>query len=145
MNPHNDGLAKLGTVVEKFSDEASARILKQFMRRAAADILNQGSAEDLREYIDQDYPLIENELPQEAESALRDIGPRYEDKVLELLTPEEVMGWLATPDWVDSPHTRRELQRCHEVIKGHPDGEDWLIDQIKHIRHVALDYPEDDT
>lgn len=138
--PDMDSLSDRASQIE---DKAALRIFKHLVRRASTDVLTSYGSDDLQVFIASGYPVVEEELPPQLEEALREIGPEYEQYILNELRADRVLYWMEDPSWHDDPEVAEEIRECYETIVQTAGGEEWLEDQIQALWHICLDYPED--
>lgn len=145
--PDPSKLKQLASTASALGKSAVMPALQSLLRREMVSILSEHDAEELERYIDVQYPLVENEIPEGYESALREVGPQFSETVAAMVTPEQVMAWLEEPEeWMDTDANAQEAaeaRRCAEIIRTHPQGEPWLEAQVFYIYEITgvLDTP----
>lgn len=129
--------SKLGSLAMKAKvagKQAVVPMLQEAIREEVVRLLNQHDPEKLRQYIDVGYPLVEKDLPDGYKNALGNLGPSFENQIMQMVNPETVMGWLDNPEeWMDEdtdPETIADVREVGRIIRTHPGGEEWLARQI---------------
>lgn len=136
------GPPDLSDILGSTAKSNAPRVIRQILRRAAEDIFTEYNPVELERLIDDDYPLVEEEIPPGVKQTLREIGPEFEDTIYREVRGENIKYWLANPGWVDDPMVAAQLQECHRIIEEHPEGDAWLEDQVADIWSYTLNYPD---
>lgn len=142
VGPLDDAAPGMSDIARELTRNNAPRILRQVLRRAAQDVFMEHGPEALERMIDQDYPLVEAELPEPVKDTLREVGPQFEDLIYEEVRVETVKYWLANPEWVGDPAVSVQLQECYRIIEEHPRGDEWLADRVQKIWEYTLNYPD---
>jgi len=134
-------LAKIVTTAKVAGKKAALPILQGAVRDEMVRLLNEEDPETLRQYIDVGYPMVRNDLPDGYKSALSSAGPQFEDDIINLVNPETIMQWLATPEeWMNDdagPEKIEQVRHVHEILRTHPGGEEWLNQQVLALYEVC--------
>lgn len=127
-------VASLAAKAKLAGKQAVVPMIQQAVREELVDILNDHEPEELRGYIDVGYPLLENELPDGYKDALGNVGPNFEDEIIQMVNDETVLSWLHNPEqWMDDDVDEERLEdirRVGHILENYSGGREWLNQQI---------------
>jgi len=131
-----------------------SQVQKQLMPHIMR-VFTEHGAMDLKAFILNDYPLVEEHTPQGVKNALHNLGTseevadQFRQMMLQYVTPQNVINWMKNPDeWLDEAEAdeqREELERCAKVLEQTEGGEVWLEEQILQLYKYGHVVPEDTT
>jgi len=107
-------------------------MVQSYIRDEVVSLVRNHDPEELREYILVQYPLVEEEVPENVETGLRQLGPQFSAEIQNYVTPENVLSWLDTPEeYIDADEEEYDrIKRCGEIIRETPRGTQWLEAQV---------------
>lgn len=137
----SEKLTELVTKATIAGKQAALPVLQDILRQEVVRLLSQNDPEVLKQYIDVGYPIVENELPDGYRNALATAGPKFEDQILQVVTPDTVLHWLSNPDeWMtdDIPdETRDDVREVADILKNYPGGYRWLENQVLAVYEIC--------
>lgn len=111
--------------------------------------------EELRRMILANYPLVEQETPDNVKAALRNLGSnedlrqQWEGVVTTHITPENILSWLQQPEeWGGDEFSDEhimEIKLCAATIEETHGGKRWLEEQVLELYKYAGIVPPDVT
>lgn len=134
-------LEQLASTAKMFGKAAVAPAIQNMLRKQVVKLLQSHDPEKLEEFILTQYPLVQEELPQQYKNVLANVGPQFDDTIQNIVRPENVMYWLKEPkewmeDGTDIEHLR-QVRECHDIIQETPGGELWLQNQCLDVWKMA--------
>lgn len=151
----SENVEKAMKVLSRMSKDTAMVMAQQMLIPHILNIFQEHDHNEVKRMILSNYPLVEKELPDNVEQALRNLGSndqlrgRWEDVVVTYLTPDNILKWLHNPaEWSDEElpeEHRRELEYCAVVIEDTRGGREWLERQIEQLYKYAGIIPEETT
>lgn len=127
-------LAELATKAKLAGKQAAIPVLQDVIRDEVVRLLREHDPARLRGFMDVEYRLVHEELPEGYRNALGSVGPQFEEQLLQVVTPEQIMAWLEHPEeWMGDDvdaETKGEVRRVARIIRDHPGGERWMEEQV---------------
>lgn len=107
-------------------------MVQGYIRDEMLRILNQHDPEKLESYILVQYPLVQQDAPDNVKSGLQRVGPMYAEEIRQTVTPDNILSWMENPEeHVEAEEDDYEnIRACAEIIKETPGGRQWLESQV---------------
>jgi len=123
-------IASLAARAKLVGKSAVAPTIQTLLRDEVVRLLREHDPEELERYMDVQYSLVHNELPEGYQSALATIGPTFSDQIQQIVTPQQIQAWLEHPEeWMDveeNPERVADVREVARLIRTHPDGQQYL-------------------
>jgi len=142
-NPTGNGAETAASRIATLAQTAGAAVavpaLKSYVQRQVIDLVNSEDPDQLRECIEEDYPLVKEGLGEGTRNALGSVGPQFEDQIKSTVNPEGILTWLENPEeYIDAGDDEYEqIRRCAEIIHETEGGRTWLTSQVIQLWKVA--------
>lgn len=148
--------SEIGDLMRLFGEQAAINVVQDMVRGEITRLLQSYGAEDVRNYILVETPIVKEKAPESFHEGLMNVGPNWFEEIQAMVTPGNILTWLETADdWLDesdverytddadkSPEElQRELQEIAEVIRTTPGGMDWLKRECRDIYVLASGRP----
>lgn len=134
-------IAKVATMAKVAGKQAAMPVVQRMLREQIVKMMRKNDPERLRELIDVQYPLVEEELPEGYRAALGNAGPTFENEIKQLLTPGRVKAWFTEPEsWMDSDEDEEayyDVVEIGHILEDHPDADEWLARQILAVYRIC--------
>lgn len=144
---HSEKLQSLLEQSKLVSKQMGVSMAASMLYPHVLSIFTTYDADQVAKFIRVDYRLVENHAPQGLKNALRKLGPTWSETIMQLVTPENILTRLETPEeWVDDDAGReeiREMQRAAEIIRTTPGGMQWLEREVLDLYRIAGIIPAD--
>lgn len=127
------------TVAETAGASVAVPMLQSMVQKKVIRLLNDNGPEDLRELIEVQYPLVQEDLDENIKQALGRVGPKFEGQIKRTVNPEAVMHWMNNPDeYIEADEAEIEqIEACAEIIEETPGGDRWLMMQVITLWEIA--------
>lgn len=134
-------IAQVAATAKVAGKQAAMPVIKRVLREQIVSMLRSNEPEKLRELIDVQYPMVEEELPEGYKTALSNAGPTFEDEIKHMLSPARVKGWFVKPEsWMDpeeNPDAFYDVEEIGHILETHPDADEWLARQILAVYRIC--------
>lgn len=134
-------IASIAARAKLMGKQAAVPLIQRVLREQLVLLLRQHDPDELRQFIDVQYPLVDEEMPDGYKTALGKVGPEYEDQIKAMVHPDQIKAWFNSPEqWMDPEEKEDvyyEVLEVGEILDNHPGADEWLSRQVLDVYQMC--------